>query len=341
MLLVSLRDLQWRRRRFLIAVGAAALVFAMTLLLSGLSSVIDNEPSRIVKALGADAFVVPSGSSGPFTSTNVVLTDRAQEIESDGVHAVPFAYFHATVKDKDVNVVAAGDDASAHLKMKSGRRIEGPGEAVADQFSGLDAGDTTDVAGVPMEIVGISKGTTFNFGAPTVFVPIGDAQKMLFAGQPVATAFMIEGDATTAPEGMRLMNLSEVVTDMKRPIKQGADSILFINILLWIVAAGIIGSIVYLSSLERASDFAVLKATGTSTSSLVVGLALQAIILCAASAIVASLLAQLLKAGFPFEVETTTGSYVTLVVVAVGVGLLASLAGLRRTVAVDPALAFG
>ena len=63
MLLVSLRDLQWRRRRFLIAVGAAALVFAMTLLLSGLSSVLDKEPARIVKALGADAFVVPSGSS--------------------------------------------------------------------------------------------------------------------------------------------------------------------------------------------------------------------------------------------------------------------------------------
>jgi putative ABC transport system permease protein len=257
------------------------------------------------------------------------------------VTAVPFAYFHATINDKDVNVVAAGDDASANLNMKSGRHIEAEGEAVADQHAGLDVGDTTDVAGVPMEIVGISKGTTFNFGVPTVFVPIADAQKMLFAGQPVATAFMIEGESPSAPTDMRVMTLSEVVKDMKRPIKQGADSILFINVLLWIVAAGIIGSIVYLSSLERASDFAVLKATGTSTGSLVAGLALQAVILCAASALVAALLAQPLKAGFPFEVDITAASYVTLPVVAILVGLVASLAGLRRTVAVDPALAFG
>jgi putative ABC transport system permease protein len=299
----------------------------MTLLLSGVSNSISQEPKRIVKILGADSFVVPSGSSGPFTSTNVVLTDRGKELESADVTAVPFAYFHATVKDKDVNVIAAGDDASKHAHIHEGRNIDEEGEAVADSTAGVDVGETLDVAGQPMKIVGVSKHTTFNFGTPTIFVPIQDAQKMLFAGQPVATAFMIEGD--------------QVTNDMKRPIKQGSDSILFINVLLWIVAAGIIGSIVYLSSLERSSDFAVLKATGTSTRSLVLGLALQAIILCAASALLAALLAQPLKAGFPFEVDISARSYATLPAVAIVVGLLASLAGLRRTVAVDPALAFG
>ena len=39
MWLVSLRDLQWRRRRFLIAVVATALVFAMSLLMAGADAV--------------------------------------------------------------------------------------------------------------------------------------------------------------------------------------------------------------------------------------------------------------------------------------------------------------
>jgi putative ABC transport system permease protein len=39
--------------------------------------------------------------------------------------------------------------------------------------------------------------------------------------------------------------------------------------------------------------------------------------------------------------EISAGSYVLLPIVAVVVGLLASLAGLRRAVGVDPALAFG
>jgi putative ABC transport system permease protein len=192
-----------------------------------------------------------------------------------------------------------------------------------------------------MTVVGISTGTTFNFGLPTIIVPIADAQKMLFGGQPVATAFMIEGAPSSAPDGLKLMSLADVISDMKRPIKQGAQSIVFINVLLWIVAAGIIGSIVYLSSLERSSDFAVLKATGTSTRSLVVGLALQAIILCATAALAAAVIAKPLGAGFPFDVELSARNYLELPAVAIAVGLLASLAGLRRAVGVDPALAFG
>ena len=41
------------------------------------------------------------------------------------------------------------------------------------------------------------------------------------------------------------------------------------RILLWIVAACIVGSIVYVSAIERTRDFAVFKATGASNGSLV------------------------------------------------------------------------
>jgi putative ABC transport system permease protein len=46
--LISLRDLQWRRRRFGIAVVANALVLALGLLLSGVSASFDNEIERTV-----------------------------------------------------------------------------------------------------------------------------------------------------------------------------------------------------------------------------------------------------------------------------------------------------
>ena len=38
MLIAALRDLQWRRRRFLIAVVGTSFVFAMTLVLTGLAN---------------------------------------------------------------------------------------------------------------------------------------------------------------------------------------------------------------------------------------------------------------------------------------------------------------
>jgi putative ABC transport system permease protein len=50
--------------------------------------------------------------------------------------------------------------------------------------------------------------------------------------------------------------------------------------------------------------------------------------------------AQVLKPLFPLPVTMEVGAYFVLPLVALVVGILASLAALRRAVAVDPALAF-
>ena len=50
MWLVSLRDLQWRRRRFLIAVVATALVFAMSLLMAGADAGLTSETLKGVRS---------------------------------------------------------------------------------------------------------------------------------------------------------------------------------------------------------------------------------------------------------------------------------------------------
>ena len=57
------------------------------------------------------------------------------------------------------------------------------------------------------------------------------------------------------------------------------------RIMLWIVAACIIASVLYLQAMERTRDFAVFKATGTSTMAIGMGLALQAVVLSLAAAL--------------------------------------------------------
>jgi putative ABC transport system permease protein len=85
----------------------------------------------------------------------------------------------------------------------------------------------------------------------------------------------------------------------------------------------------------------VLKATGTTNSSLLAGLAFQAVLLSLLSAAAAVFLAKLLSPFLAMPAEISAGAYTLLPIIAVIVGLLASLAGLRRAVGVDPALAFG
>jgi putative ABC transport system permease protein len=342
---VSVRDLQWRRRRFTIAVAATALVFAMTLLLSGASSSLTNENHRIVRVFGADAWVVAAGSSGPFTTASVMPADRAKEVAAaPGVaRADPVVLFRSIIREKsvrDVNVVGFRSGGIMSPRVVRGRALHGQGETLADTRLGLRVGGRVVANGHRLRVVGLVSGVTFNFGVPTLLMPVEDAQALAFAGQPLATAFITDGVPDTVPAGLQMVTEQQAIGDLARVAKTGHQSIDFINVLLWIVAAGIIGSMVYLSALERVRDFAVLKATGASSRSLLAGLALQAVVLSFAGAVAAAVLAQPLAASFPFPVQIPSGAYLRLLAIAIVVGTLASVVGLRRAVAVDPALAF-
>ena len=112
--------------------------------------------------------------------------------------------------------------------------------------------------------------------------------------------------------------------------------------LLWIVAALIVGSVIYLSALERVRDFAVFKAVGVSTRSVLGGLALQAVIVAVVAALVGAVLSFVLAPTFPMPVVVPDDRVPRCSPSSrSSIGLAASIAGLRRAVTVDPALAFG
>ncbi|TMK56768.1 MAG: ABC transporter permease [Actinobacteria bacterium] len=172
-------------------------------------------------------------------------------------------------------------------------------------------------------------------------MPIADARALAYASQTLATAILTKGIPKRAPSGYKVLTNAAAIGDLRRPVKQATGTISFLNALLWLIAAGIIGSLVYLTVLERTRDFAVLKATGVSSRTIYWTLALEAVIMALAAAAVAAALSAVLSPALTLRVEISTTAYVLLPVIAVIVGLLASLVGLRRAVSVDPALAFG
>ena len=95
------------------------------------------------------------------------------------------------------------------------------------------------------------------------------------------------------------------------------------------------------SSLRRLRAAAIGPAAQRALQLVAVGLALQAVVLSAAAAVLAVGIARLLAPGVPFTIEIPPQAFPRLLGVAVLVGLVASAAGLRRAVGVQPALAFG
>jgi putative ABC transport system permease protein len=345
MLLLGLRELQWSRRRFAVAVLATALVFALGLLMSGVSASFDNEIDRTVDSFGADAWLLRAESFGPFTGPATIPVARAQDARRlPGVRrADPVAVLRATTTTpsrRNVNllgVVPGGVGAPAGWQ---GRLIGQRGTAIVDASLGLAVGDLIDLNGKPLRVGAVTRGQTYFAGIPTVTVSLAEAQRLALDGRPLATAIVTRGRPAAIPPGFAMLGNHEVARDLERPVRQAKQTIGLIRLLLWVVAAGIIGAIVYLSVLERTRDFAALKAIGVSTGHLLAGLVLQAVVLSVLSALLAVGIEEAIAPAVAMSVEVPVLAYISLPLVAVAVGVLASFIGLRRAVGVDPALSF-
>ena len=345
-LFVSLRDLQWRLRRFVIGVLATGLVFALALLISGVSGSFQQEVTHTVDAFGADRWLVAQQAFGPFTSSTLIPESAASDVAREpGVSAAdPVALLRSTVRlpqVTDLNVIGVVPHGVGAPAAQDGRTIERSGEVVADRSVGLALGATLHLGGRAFHVVGRTNGVSYNGGTAVVFIPLVDAQQILLGNQPLATAVLVRGTPAELPSGLRAMTNAEVASDLRRPLKKATQTIDFLRVLLWVIAAGIIGSVLYLQALERTRDFAVFKATGVAGRTLLVGIALQAIVLAALAAVAALVLSFLLAPTMAMNVAVPSSSYVALPIVALAVGLISSVFGLRRAITVDPALAFG
>jgi putative ABC transport system permease protein len=242
---------------------------------------------------------------------------------------------------RDVNVVGVVPGGLARPDVVEGRPVERTGEVVADRMLGWGVGDDVVVRGTTLRVVGEVDGLTFLGGVPAMIVTVEQAQELGLGGLPLVNTVAVKGEPQGAPEGMAFVTNERARADLARPLENASGSVDFVTILLWIVAAGIVGTIIYLSAIERLRDFAVLKAIGTSTGAIITGLAVQAVVIALVASGIGIVLALLMAPLFPMLVEIEGWSVALLPVLAVAVALLASVAGLRRVLAVDPGLAFG
>lgn len=345
MLIVTARDLQYRYRRFLIGVLITALVFGVAFIFDGVKSAVRNEATRIVDMFGADAWVVTTGSPGSFLSTEVIPASVSEEVASSpGVErADPIIVSRTTLPldtRLDVNLIGHEPEGLGSPPLTEGREVHRPGEVVVGSGVDLDVDDTLEISGVDLRVVGRADGFRFLFGTPTIFVSLQDAQAMQFGRQPLATAVPVVGEPESLPPGLVARSQLEAVNDLRQAIKSGIETIDFVSLLLWLTTVGIIGSVIYLAALERTGDFAVLGAVGVPRRQVVGGLLLEALFLAVLSAALALPISYLVSLGLVFPAEIGASEVIRLFVVAAVVGLLASLAAVRKALAADPALAF-
>ncbi len=345
MLITAVRDIQWRRRRFVIAAVGTGLVFTMTLILTGILTGTRVEAQRLVDSIGIDRYLIKAGAVGPFIGSSRFPEADARDIARlPGVEAtIPLIYSNIIMQDarSPENVNMYGLPQQAMPPIAAGRAPTDVGEVAVSTTLRRSIGDDVEMGSKKLHVVGLVKKSTTLAGQPNAFVTVREAQRLMYSGQKVISAIGLRGTPTQVPEGFRIVDRRAAVEDMIRPLHMARLAMSYLSVLLWAVAASIVGSLIYLSALERTRDFAVFKAVGVATRSVLAGLMLQAVLVALLAAMLGGLLAVLIGPLFPMLVVVTPSAFLSLMGTAVAVGLLASLAGVRRAVAIDPVLAFG
>jgi putative ABC transport system permease protein len=317
-----------------------ALVFTLLFLMTGLIEQFNQEPFLMVDQVSSDDWVVPEGSSGPFTSSQVLRPDQVQELGG-----IPVLVARGTTEidgeESEGIVLGLTDESASSIPISEGRPPDAELEAVVDVTTGLELGDTFGLGGGSFEVVGLTEDTTLLAGQPAIFVRLDDARQVMFGGAEVAMAVLVDPGSTESTDEITVLTADQVAEDALGPLESAVSSIDLIRILLWVVAAIIIGAVVYLSALERQRDFAVLLAVGGRSRQLAGSLAIQAVFVALLAVGTAAALQAVVAPVFPLKVRVPAASLWQLPTVAVVVALLAASAAMRRVRRTDPAAAFG
>jgi putative ABC transport system permease protein len=204
----------------------------------------------------------------------------------------------------------------------------------------LGVGQRFSISGHSFTVVGVVSNRTMLGGNPNVYVTIGDAQKVIYRGLPLIGAVLLKGTPGAIPAGYSSFSNAQIESATIQQLASGVSSIQNSRAFMWVIAAIIVAALVYVTALERTRDFAVLKAVGATTRVLFAGLAAQAIVVALSAAVVAAVLVNFMTGIFAQPVDIPGSAFVVLPLSALAVGLIASLAALRRAASVDPATAF-
>jgi putative ABC transport system permease protein len=359
------RQLMAEPAKLAVTLAAVAAAMALVLLLAGLrrgigeqtTLYVDRQAPVLVGQKGVRNFIAQ-----PSVLPDAVGSRLASVPGVASVTPVTEGYAMFRLHDQRVLSLLVGFDpgrGGGPWELAAGRRPSGPGEVVLDQVLAsshdLRVGSTLRYRGATLRVVGLSSGTA------GWMMPLGFATRSFvneLNRQPgTATFFLVQPRAATTPEALMaridraVPNASAVSRDRlaanDRDLFVGAFNgpLLAMVTIAVVVAIIVIGLSVYSSTIERARDYATLKAIGLAPRRLVRLAASQAVAIAVAGVAVGTLLAfagrwAIGELAPKFLIEISPLSIALMAIGALAIALVAAALPARYMANLDPASAF-
>ena len=368
MLSIAWNNLTHEKGRFAVSVGGVAFAVVLVLLLWGLYAGWNNRITKYIESVRADFWVAQKGAADLSHSVSILRSDLEDTLVAlDGVASVKRFIGRQVAFDlpeeQDVHLFVVGfDPASGEngpITMIRGSGIPGDREIIIDRaFSenyGLDVGDAIPLKkGEGWSIVGIADGgnqviRTF------AFVNLDEAQRLLDM-ENLTNYFLVTlqdpEQAETVQQriesvaDVQATSRDEFITENKRIVKETfLPIVLVLLVIAFAIGAAVIGLTIYTATIEKASEYGVLKALGFSRWALyrvvlaqsfisgVLGYAVGVVV-----AFGASWLIQIVEPSFITDFQVSTVLWVLGMTVAMA--FVAAWAPTHRITSIDPTEVF-
>jgi putative ABC transport system permease protein len=185
---LAIRDVKYRFGRFLLTAFGLGLLLATVMAMGGIYRGMVEDALSIVRAPGADLWVVQKDTNGPFAETSRIPDDLYRVVRAvPGVREASPIAFQSVQLDyaaKSVRVQMIGyrpGNLGAPPAVAAGRPLAASRyEMVLDRKAGIPIGARLPMGRVTFTVVGLTEGIVSSSGDSTAYVSLQDAQELQF-----------------------------------------------------------------------------------------------------------------------------------------------------------------
>ena len=185
---LAIRDVKYRFGRFLMTAFGLGLLLATVMAMGGIYRGMVEDALSIVRAPGADLWVVQKDTNGPFAETSRIPDDLYRVVRAvPGVREASPIAFQSLQLDygaKSVRVQIIGyrpGNLGAPPAVSAGRPLTASRyEMVLDRKAGIPIGARLPIGRLTFTVVGLTEGIVSSAGDSTAYVSLQDAQELQF-----------------------------------------------------------------------------------------------------------------------------------------------------------------
>jgi putative ABC transport system permease protein len=366
--------------KFIVTAMGVGMLLGIVMIMMGVYRGMVIDAQVLLDDLGVDMWIVQENTLGPFAEASRVHEDMKETIHAlDGIAAsegITFQNLQLPFKGSMVRIFAVGFDPFGEInpinpqKLIAGRTLKRSHyEIVVTDKTGFQLHDTIPLGRDIYHVVGITHATVSSGGDPLVYVSLKDAQNLQFLyanarirndrarGITGVNSHMINAVVARVKRGYDVGSIAENIRRYKHKsvytaeqertiltknlIKMASKQIGMFTVILVLVSTIIIALIIYTMTLEKMKEIAIMKLIGL-PNSLIVKMIVQETLLMGVLAFIAgNIFAHLIYTKFPKRVVLETPDAFGLFIVIIIASILASLVGVRKVMAADPAEAIG